>query len=385
MMIEQLRWQPDGGWSLGPGPQPTLSAQFVLYFGSAGAIAASEAPRTLTERFPQALLLGCSTSLAITGDELDYDGVVAVACGFRRTRLRLAETSLADVSCSQEAGRQLGEALATPVDGQALAGVILLSGGVDVDGDGLARALQHAVGGHVPISGGLAGDGACFKHTLVCAGSEARTRSAAALGLYGPAVRLTHGTAGGWDRFGPYRRITRAAGCEIMELDGRPALDLYERYLGEEAAGLPGTALLFPLLVWDPEAPDRTQVRTVLGIDRARGSMTFAGSVPEGWGAQLMRGHLDRLIDGAAHAGELAQARSDPLAGDQLALLVSCVGRHLLLGQRVDEELLAVTAALGGMTRIGFYSHGEISPDPRSGLATLQNQSMVVTLLAELP
>ena len=197
-----------------------------------------------------------------------------------------------------------------------------------------------------------------------------------------------HGSAGGWDPFGPRRRITRASGCVLEELDGKPALELYKRYLGEEAAGLPGTALLFPLLVWDPEAPKQTVVRTVLGIDRERGSMTFAGSVPEGWGAQLMRGTLDRLVEGAARAGGEAQAActasSGAIAGETLALLVSCVGRHLLLGQRVDEELHAVGETLAaGVTRIGFYSHGEIAPDRLSGLSMLQNQTMAVTLLGE--
>ena len=84
--------------------------------------------------------------------------------------------------------------------------------------------------------------------------------------------------------FGPRRRITRSRGNVLLELDGEPALDLYERYLGdEEVKGLPGTALLFPLQIAIPQRPDHEVVRTVLAVDREARSMTFAGDVPEGW------------------------------------------------------------------------------------------------------
>jgi len=84
--------------------------------------------------------------------------------------------------------------------------------------------------------------------------------------------------------------VTRSAGNVLFELDGEPALDLYERYLGpEDSKGLPGSALLFPIEVHDPEQPDSSVMRTVLAVDRKSRSMTFAGDVPQGWTAQLMR------------------------------------------------------------------------------------------------
>ena len=350
----------------------------------------SKAPAILAELYPDALLFGCSTAAGILGNEMEEGGVVAVACHFRAATLRLVEAPVAAAAGSEAAGRQLGEALRDDLDGQRLAGVILLSDGVRVEGGALTAGLQRAVGGHVPVSGGMASDGARFVHTVVGVGAVVRSGYAAALGLYGGSVRLAFGSAGGWDPFGPRRRITRSSGCLLEELDGKPALELYERYLGEESAGLPATAMLFPLLVWDPDAPARTVVRAVLGIDRAHGTMTFSGCVPEGWGAQLMRGNLDHLVDGAARAAELARDSLDPQVRDAgqnaLALVISCVGRQMAFGQRVGDELHAVGKALGtGLTRIGFYSHGEIAPDRLSGLSMLQNQTMVVTLLAEAP
>jgi hypothetical protein len=114
--------------------------------------------------------------------------------------------------------------------------------------------------------------------------------------------------------------------------------------------------------------------------------MTFAGDVPEGWTAQLMRGVFDRLATGAAMA---ARQATDSLAatavgGDRLAILVSCIGRRLLMGQHIVNELEAAGAEIGlQVPRLGFYSYGEIAPHRVSGVCELHNQTMTVTTLAE--
>jgi hypothetical protein len=225
-----------------------------------------------------------------------------------------------------------------------------------------------------------------FEQTLVGADCAPQPGCVAAVGFYGSAIRIGHGSAGGWDEFGPRRRITRSSGNVLYELDGEPALDLYERYLGEEdARGLPSTALLFPLLIRDPEQPDQDVVRTILAIDREARSMTFAGDVPEGWVAQLMRGNFDRLAAGAAEAAR--QARNGlGEHGDRegLAVLVSCIGRRLLMNQRIMDEVEAAGAELGSkFPRVGFYSYGEISPHGQAGVCQLHNQTMTVTALTE--
>src|SRR4029077_7650035 len=213
-----------------------------------------------------------------------------------------------------------------------LAGIFVLSDGLNVNGSELVAGMTSVVGASVSVTGGLAGDGAVFKETLVGADCEPRKQTVAAVGFYGPSIRIGHGSAGGWDEFGPRRRITHSTGNVLYELDGEPALDLYERYLGEDdARGLPGTALLFPLLIRDAAQPDQDVVRTVLAIDRQARSMTFAGDMPEGWVAQLMRGNFDRLAAGAAEAARQAR-RGLGEHGDRdgLAVLVSCIGRRLL-------------------------------------------------------
>jgi hypothetical protein len=207
------------------------------------------------------------------------------------------------------------------------------------------------------------------------------------IGFYGSAIRIGHGSAGGWDLFGPRRQVTKSTGNVLFELDGQPALDLYERYLGpEDSKGLPGSALLFPIQVHDANRPDSAVVRTVLAVDHEARSMTFAGDVPQGWTAQLMHGNFDRLAEGAADAARQARVSLDASGGDhQFSILISCIGRRLLMGQRTSDEAEAAGAELGTDTlRLGFYSYGEISPHAKSGICELHNQTMTVTSFAEV-
>jgi hypothetical protein len=202
-----------------------------------------------------------------------------------------------------------------------------------------------------------------------------------AVGLYGPRVRVGHGSQGGWDIFGPERRVTRSSGNVLFELDGRPALQLYKQYLGDRAAGLPATALLFPLALREGPDDAKVLVRTVLSVDEASQSMTFAGNVPQGHRAQLMRANFERLIDGASRAAE--DALAEGATGDVLSIAISCVGRRLILGQRTEEEIEAALRKLPARTRqVGFYSYGEISPYA-SGHCDLHNQTMTLTTISE--
>jgi hypothetical protein len=208
-------------------------------------------------------------------------------------------------------------------------------------------------------------------------GSQCQERAVGAVGLYGDPLEIGHGSRGGWDIFGPERRVTRSEANVLYELDGRPALELYKRYLGERATGLPATALLFPLSLKGDK--DADLVRTVLSVDEDAQSMTFAGDLPEGSTVQLMRANFDRLIDAASGA-----ARDTECTGPTLSVAISCVGRRLILGERTEEELEATLDGLPtGSRQVGFYSYGEISPLVGAGNCALHNQTMTLTTIRE--
>ncbi len=382
MRVAQLSWSETAGLTAVSGDR--ANADLVFFFGRRQALACGARYRELRAMFPSADILGCSTGGQIHNDDVTDDEIAAAAIGFDATKLRIAYEPAPAPESSRICGATIGRMLAAP----DLVGIFVLSDGLNVNGSELVAGITGATGERVAVTGGLAGDGADFRETLVGANCVPRKQMVAAVGFYGSAIRIGHGSAGGWDEFGPRRQITRSRGNVLFEFDNQPALDLYELYLGgEEARGLPGSGLLFPLRIFDPERPDHDIVRTILAVDHEARSMTFAGDVPEGWTAQLMRGNFDRLAAGAAAAARQAANGLDRArTGDQLAILVSCIGRRLLMGQHTADELEAASGEFGPhIPQLGFYSYGEISPHLVSGICELHNQTMTVTTIAEIP
>jgi hypothetical protein len=382
MRVAQLSWTENAGWTADSGDR--ANADLVFFFGTRLALACGARYRELRAMFPAAHILGCSTGGQINNADVSDDEIAAAAIRFDATKLRVT----CEPACSPESSRACGDAIGRALAATDLVGVFVLSDGLNVNGSELVGGITGAVGKEVAVTGGLAGDGAEFRETLVGADCAPRKHMVAAVGFYGPAIRIGHGSAGGWDEFGPRRQITRSRGNILFEFDGQPALDLYELYLGEdEARGLPGSGLLFPLRIFDPERPAHDIVRTILAVDHEARSMTFAGDVPEGWTAQLMRGNFDRLAAGAASAArQAADGLGRARTGDQLAILVSCIGRRLLMGQHIADELEAASTEFGpNIPQLGFYSYGEISPHRVSGVCELHNQTMTVTTIAEVP
>ena len=353
----------------------------VMVFGPTERLADQAFIDRLAQRYDGAILTGCSSGTMVSGDQIDDEAVVVLGMGFDHTRLALAVQPLPDSDLSFAAGAGLARDLAD----NSLAGIFVLSNGLNVNGSALVAGIRSAVGDTVVLSGGLAGDGARFSDTRVLARGGNPSDVVAAIGFYGDHVRIAHGSAGGWQPFGPLRTISDAAGSELRGLDDEPALALYERYLGEEAADLPASGLLYPLEIWDPQKPDDRVVRTLLAIDRDKGTLTFAGDMPQGWKARLMRGMFDDLINGASSAARHAadQAATWGVA-PSACLAISCVGRRLLMGQRTEEELAAVSTVLGAdIALAGFYSYGEIAPQNLTAVPCLHNQTMTITLIGE--
>ena len=332
----------------------------------------------LRERLPEVHLIGCSTAGEIHHNRIDDESLVLALLQFEHSQVRSCSTRVETAAASRHAGIHLAEALDAP-DLQA---VFVLSDGLCVNGSELIGGLNSILGSRVVVTGGLAGDGPRFERTWVLDGGGVGNRKAAAVGLYGDRLRIRYGSRGGWDKFGIVRAVTRAEGNTLYELNGRPVLDLYKEYLGERAADLPASALLFPLAILSDREEEQRVVRTVLSVDEENNSMTFAGDIPVGARVQLMRANLERLIDGATEAA-LAIGKSLPEKTPGLLIAISCVGRRLVLGERTEEELESVLEELPGLSRqIGFYSYGEISPVSR-GPCELHNQTMTLTFIGE--
>lgn len=364
---------------------PHTASQLVLVFGSTALFSDRTNFTSIRTAFPSALIVGCSTAGEIHSTTVSDETLVITAVTFEHTQVRLSKVNIDDALQSFTVGQSLVEAL--PMDD--LAHILVFSDGLNVNGTELVRGMKDKLPQYVEITGGLSADGANFQKTLVCANDVPAEKQIVAVGFYGAHIKIGYGSLGGWDPFGPERKITRSEGNVLFDLDGKPALELYKHYLGEHAAGLPATGLLFPLSLRNSEQKGEVisnggVVRTILGINETDQSMTFAGDMPEGSYARLMKANFERLIDGACGAAKICMDWHQNNSA-QLALLISCVGRKLVLKQRVEEEVEGVREVLGDKTVFaGFYSYGEISPHMMGNACELHNQTMTITTFYEI-
>jgi hypothetical protein len=375
--IQQRRWGEAGGWTEETG-SPDAAANLVIVFAARSLLSRPSLLQEIREAHPRAQVMGCSTAGEICGTRVWDDSVVLTSVRFEKTSIKSARIDLDQEPDSFAVGRLLAERLAS----EGLVHLLVFADGTNVNGTRLTQGMVSALPKDVAVTGGLAGDGDRFERTLVIAG-EPRERCVAAIGFYGEHLRVGFGSMGGWAPFGPRRLITRSDGNVLYELDRQPALALYKSYLGEHARGLPATGLLFPLSIQMPGS-ERELVRTILAVDEEHQRMTFAGDIPEGGYAQLMRASFQNLVDGARSA---ASASHLPLGSrsPELAILISCVGRKLVLKQRTEEEVEAVREVIGPRAMMtGFYSYGEICPTVPDAGCELHNQTMTITTLLEV-
>jgi hypothetical protein len=369
MQMTQIRWSPEAHWRDPNGA--CRNADLVLVFADCAFFQSPECYHELRERFPLAHIAGCSSAGNVHGNQVSDNDVVATALRFGNGKARLA---VADVSDGADI-EALGANLMAQLQADDLKHVLVLSDGLMVNGSSLATGL-NAFG--ISVTGGLAGDGTRFGRTWVMADAPARSGCVVAIGLYGEIV-VKSGCFAGWQEFGAERKITSSAGNVVREIDNQPALALYKKYLGELAEALPGSGLRFPLSM-RADHDQKPVIRTLLAVDEAAQTLTFAGDVPQGYLCKLMKTNLDSLIENAGMAADCARPWQNGAAG--LCIVVSCVGRRLVLGQLTDDELGVVQVTLGNHTLLaGFYSYGELAPFSDVMQCQLHNQTMTLTTI----
>jgi hypothetical protein len=360
-------------------PLAAIAPQLVLVFGSVRPFTLPDLLDTLHGGLPGAELVGCTTAGEIGNDGVTDGELVLTALHFEHPRLQVAVTDLDGMEDSHAAGVRLARLLTLP----DLRHVVVLGQGVQINGSALIEGFTSSLSPGVTLSGGLAGDGGAFARTWTMSTERVSDRQLVAIGFGGDQIHLHHGSFHGWKPFGPARKVTRSAGNVLYELDGQPALDVYKRYLGDYARDLPSSGLLFPFEMLGEDRSAVGLIRTILGVDEAAGSLVLAGNIVECGYLRLMHASTDSLVDGATAAAEAA-FRSKTGDSESLVLLISCVGRKLVMGARVDEEVEAVAEVFDRHALVaGFYSNGEISPLHDQLECHLHNQTMTITHISE--
>ena len=352
-------------------------ANLALVFGSRLLLTQKEHYDYIRNLMPNAQLVFCSTSGEILNDAVYDQSISVTGITFEKSTVQAFKTNINEHSNSYDAGRFLFNQI--PKDD--LTHVLIFSDGTLINGSELVDGLNADNAKCIAITGGLAGDGDQFKETVTGLNQIPTSGEIIAIGLYGSSLEVSHGFQGGWNEFGHEKQITKSNKNVLYEIDGESALDLYKQYLGDYSKELPGSALLFPISLKMPGS-DTPVVRTILSIDENQKSMTFAGNMPEGSTVRLMKANFDKLIDAA---GTAAKNSTETMTDKpQLALLISCVGRKLLLNERADDEVESSRDFFGDNTSVaGFYSYGEICPFTFLSKCELHNQTMTITTFTE--
>lgn len=378
MFIEQKLFYNNDWKTVSKPHSDNKSSQLVFAFGHSTLLNNEEIYTTITQTYPSASIIYCSTAGEICQEEYFDHSLALTAITFEKTSIKTIATNISDHRNSFDCGYYLRNAF----EEEGLRCVFVISDGTLINGSDLVAGLNDANTTGTLITGGLAGDGARFEKTYTSLNTKPAPGNIIAIGFYGTHIHFGHGSLGGWDEFGPQKSVTAAEKNVLHEIDNRSALDLYKEYLGPFKEELPGSALLFPISLSEP-GNDHKVVRTILNIDEQNKSMTFAGNMPVGSKVRLMKANFDKLIDAsaAAAAATLEKIEEKP----DLAILISCIGRKLVLQDRVAEEIAAAKEKFGATTAItGFYSYGEISPlQHTSERCELHNQTMTITTIKE--
>lgn len=365
-----------------PGASPLVAANLVLVFSSVKRFNEGKLQSTLKKRYPTAQIVGCTTSGEISPNGVFDDSIQITAIQWQKVIQRVAQSKSSNMQDSFETAVNLAKQL----NAETLRTVLVISDGLNINGSELISGFQSVLG-DTPIIGGLAGDGGAFVKTLQLFNDTISDHMVIAVGLYGDALITASGALGGWRPYGPPRKVTRSEKNVVYELDGKPALSLYQMYIGAAfSKGLPGSGLKFPLAVIEEGKRDVEKIRTLLAVNPTDNSLTFAGNVEEGETVRLCQTNHDRLVEGAGAAANLvldglgAQKTNQP----GLALCVSCVGRKGVMAEQVVDEVKLVQQILGSQTSVtGFYSYGEIAPRPNTTNSVLHNQTMTIGYLSE--
>lgn len=379
MITTQTRfWTKEAGWST-PDTELTVEPQLVFVFGDRDYVEKNSLFKQIQQFYPEAYILSGSTSGNILNDEVTEESVTVSALHFEKTKIWFSQTSVSNVFDSELVGKKLAEFLPT----EDLVHSFVLSDGLAVNGSDLVRSINEHLPDEVTVTGGLAGDGTLFEKTVVGCNAEPGVNTVSLIGFYSNDLKVGYASAGGWEKTGNSYTITRSKGNVLYELNNKPALDVYKKMMGAElAAELPSSGLFYPLSIEIPG--EGSVVRTILNVNEENKSVTFAGDMPENLVAHILNAGEDQLIKSAGLAAQDAVSAISPNKS-QFALLVSCVGRKLVLKDRIEEEVKAVRGKIGeGIDVHGFYSYGELCPGKNSGkLCLMHNQTMTVTTFSE--
>lgn len=360
------------------GQEIKLNAPLVMVLGNRYMLEDANIYQDIKTLFPDGQIVFGSTCAEISSNDVNQQSITITAIEFEKSTFVIKTSNIKN---NNQDSYKVGQDLIQQLPKDNLKHVFVISEGSFVNGSKLTQGMNSVTQNNLLITGGLCGDDDRFEKTIAGYNENPKEGQLIAIGFYGDTLEVTFSIYGGWTPFGPERVVTKSDDNILFELDGQPALDLYKTYLGDKAKDLPGAALLYPLNV-KVQIDDQPIVRSILNIDETNNSVILAGDIPENAKVQLMMTNVDNIANASERAAK--QAMNLRQNKPELAMLVSCIGRKLVLDQRVEEEVEEVIEVIGQDATIsGFYSYGEIAPFDGEISCQLHNQTMTITLISE--
>lgn len=313
----------------------------------------------------EAPLVGCSTAGEITTEgpaKRHSVAVMALKSDSITFFAGLGENIAKDAT---EAGKAAADAVKGKAPGGKLNAFIMLPDVLVGNGADIVRGVLQSLGSHFPVVGGAAGDDFEFKKTFQYLDQKVYSGAVVALGLQGN-FKMGIGVKHGWIPIGLPKKVTKSSGAVLHELDGKPAIQIYEDYFGKELASGLRTEALAKLAITYPlgmqvAGSEELLIRDPITVDE-KGSITCAAEIPEGSDIRLMIGSREEAVKVAKVAAENALAQLD--GGKPKAVIIfNCIARSKLFGEHSGDEIDAIQEALGkDVPLIGFYTYGEQAP-----------------------
>lgn len=291
--------------------------------------------------------------------------------------------------------RLAGKAVADKVkeqSGDALKSFMMMPDVLAGNGADIVRGVLDSLGAHFPVVGGASGDDFAFKKTYQYMDDKVYSGAVVGLGLVGN-FKIGIGVKHGWIPVGEPMKVTKSAGAVIHEINGLPAVKIYEDYFGAEEAKVLHTEALAKLAITYPlgmkvAGSDELLIRDPITVDE-KGSITCAAEIPEGSEVRLMVGSREEAVKVAKIAAEDAIAQLDGSA-PKAVIIFNCIARNKLFGEKSGDEIDAIQQAIGKtVPLIGFYTYGEQAPlggevrNIEQCHSAFHNETVVICVLAD--
>ncbi len=360
-LIQKLGRQPDVCW-LYCAPEPGMED-----------LLAGICSEITTEK-----LIGCTTDGEMS--DMGLTSGSAVLGGFFSDRINACVVSSENIDRDEEqAGKEVAAKLPDSVQY-----VQILSDGLTGNGCALLRGMISVLGEDVPIIGGTAGDAGKFIQTWQFAGNRVLTNAVVAIGFTGE-FKASEGIQAGWSPVGLPKKVTRASGNILYELNGESALKVFKRFLGKHAEGLPAVGVEYPLGIirrcTDGNDENYYQLRATMSVNHEEGSLRFAGEIPEGSMVHLTCGDISSILDATRKAVAIArEGMGDTPPG--MVFYYGCMARKKVLGLRTKDEYALIREGFGrNVPILGFYTYGEYCRVGCGGPCLLHNETAVVSVI----